>query len=66
VFLEKRVPKDIARNGLVLVFLRMIEYCQGIMLLIINRVTEFNLVALSRIYLKVKYNDLKSNAKSEV
>jgi len=36
------------------------------MLLIINRVTEFDPAALSRIHLKVKYDDLKSKAKSEI
>jgi hypothetical protein len=66
VFLEKRAPRDIHRNSVVSVFLRTMEYCQGIMLLIINRVTEFDLAALSRIHLKVKYDDLKSKAKSEV
>jgi hypothetical protein len=66
VFLKKHTLGDIYRNGVVSVFLRIIEYYQGIILLIINRVTEFDLVALSRIYLKVKYNNLKSKAKSEV
>jgi hypothetical protein len=42
------------------------EYCQGIMILTTNRVTEFDPAALSRIHLKVKYDDLNSNAKSEV
>ena len=36
------------------------------MLLTTNRVTEFDPAALSRIHLKVKYDDLKSKAKSEV
>ncbi len=66
MFLEERAPKDIHRNGVVSVFLRTMEYCQGIMLLTTNRVTEFDPAALSRIHLKVKYDDLKSNAKSEV
>jgi hypothetical protein len=66
MFLEEYAPKDIARNSLVLVFLRIMEYYQGIILLIINHITKFDLVALSRIHLKVKYNNLKSNAKSEV
>jgi SpoVK/Ycf46/Vps4 family AAA+-type ATPase len=66
VFLEERAPKDIHRNGIVSVFLRTMEYCQGIMLLTTNRVTEFDPAALSRIHLKVKYDDLKSHAKSEV
>jgi hypothetical protein len=66
VFLEERAPKDIVRNGVVSVFLRTMEYCQGIMLLTTNRVTEFDLAALSRIHLKIKYDDLTSSAKSEV
>jgi hypothetical protein len=66
VFLEECIPKDIARNGIVSVFLRTMEYCQGIILLITNRITEFDPAALSRIHLKVKYNDLKSDTKSEV
>jgi hypothetical protein len=66
VFLEERAPKDIARNGVVSVFLRTMEYCQGIMLLTTNRVTEFDPAALSRIHLKVKYNALTSKAKIEV
>ena len=66
VFLEERAPKDIACNGVVSVFLRTMEYYQGIMLLTTNRVTEFDLAALSRIHLKVKYDDLKSVVKSEI
>jgi hypothetical protein len=66
VFLKERAPKDIVRNGVVLLFLYIIEYYQSIMLLIINRVTKFDLVALFIIHLKVKYNDLKSDVKSAV
>jgi len=36
------------------------------MLLITNRVPQFDLAALSRIHLKVKYNDLTSKARCEV
>ncbi|KAE8440393.1 hypothetical protein EG329_008169 [Mollisiaceae sp. DMI_Dod_QoI] len=56
VFLEERAPKDIVRNGIVSVFLRTMEYYQGIMVLTTNRVTEFDLAALSRIHLKIKYD----------
>lgn len=66
VFLEERAPKDMNRNGVVSVFLRTMEYCQGIMLLTTNRVTEFDPAALSRIHLKLKYGDLNAAAKSEV
>jgi hypothetical protein len=54
------------RNGVVSVFLRTMEYCQGIMLLTTNRVTGFDPAALSRIHLKLKYGDLSAAAKSEV
>ncbi|KAG9247665.1 hypothetical protein BJ878DRAFT_153209 [Calycina marina] len=53
-------------NGVVSVFLRIMENCQGIMLLRTNRVTEFDPAALSRIHLKLKYGDLSADAKSEV
>jgi len=66
VFLEERTPRDLIRNGVVSVFLRTMEYCQGIMLLTTNRVTEFDPAALSRIHLKVKYDDLTSKARREV
>jgi len=66
VFLEERAPKDMIRNGVVSVFLRTMEYCQGIMLLTTNRVSNFDPAALSRIHLKVKYDDLKSQARREV
>ena len=52
-----------ARNGVVSVFLRTMQYCQGIMLLTTNRVSHFDPAALSRIHLKVKYDDFKCEAK---
>lgn len=66
MFLEERAPKDMIRNGVVSVFLRTMEYCQGIMLLTTNRVSNFDPAALSRIHLKVKYDDLKNQARREV
>ncbi|PVH68677.1 hypothetical protein DL98DRAFT_440685, partial [Cadophora sp. DSE1049] len=66
VFLEKRVPKDMICNSVVLVFLRTIEYYQGIILFTTNRVSNFDPAAFFKIYLKVKYNNLKSQARREV
>ncbi len=66
MFLEERAPKDMTRNGVVSTFLRTMEYLQGTMILTTNRVTQFDPAALSRIHLKVKYNDLKSKARREV
>lgn len=49
VALEKRTSNDIARNALVAVFLRLLEYYQGIMFLTSNRAEEFDPAFKSRI-----------------
>src|SRR5947209_13067530 len=59
VYLEQRAPQDLVRNGLVSVFLRTMEYCQGVMFLTTNRASLFDPAALSRIHIKLKYDDLK-------
>lgn len=41
VFLEQREVRDVGRNALVSIFLRMLEYFQGIFFLTTNRVTTF-------------------------
>ncbi|KAI9868857.1 MAG: hypothetical protein M1813_004708 [Trichoglossum hirsutum] len=38
IFLEKRSPENLERNGLVSVFLRNLEYFRGILVLVANRV----------------------------
>ena len=58
VFLEKRTTENLIRNSLVSVFLRKLEYCEGIMFLTINRVDEFDVVILSRIHVMLRYGDL--------
>jgi hypothetical protein len=44
VFLHKR-DTDHAHNSLISVFLRKLEYCQGVMLLTTNRVRDFDEVS---------------------
>lgn len=66
MYLEQRAPKDLLRNGLVSVFLRVMEYCQGFMFLTTNRVSQFDPAVLSRIHLKLKYDDLTTQARHEV
>lgn len=66
MYLEQRATQDLVRNGLVSVFLRTMEYCQGVMFLTTNRASLFDPAALSRIHLKLKYDDLKANARHEV
>jgi SpoVK/Ycf46/Vps4 family AAA+-type ATPase len=62
VFLEKRLSENLARNSLVSVFLRKLEYCEGIMFLTTNRVTQFDVAILIRIHVMLKYDDLSKDA----
>jgi len=66
VYLEERSLQDIQRNGLVSVFLRHLEYFQGIIFLTTNRVTIFNNVFRSRITFAMKFDDLSTNAKRKI
>ncbi|KAK3934407.1 hypothetical protein QBC46DRAFT_399876 [Diplogelasinospora grovesii] len=58
VYLEQRSSRDLGRNGLVSVFLRKMEFCEAIMFLTTNRVTEFDEAILSRVHLAMKYANL--------
>jgi hypothetical protein len=57
VFLRKR-DTDHTHNSLVSVFLRKLEYYQGIMLLTTNRVRDFDDAIQSRIHLALRYGPL--------
>jgi SpoVK/Ycf46/Vps4 family AAA+-type ATPase len=54
------------RNSLVTVFLRKLEYLDGIMFLTTNRVTEFDEAVLSRMHLMLKYEELSSEARKRI
>ncbi|PVI00367.1 hypothetical protein DM02DRAFT_563308 [Periconia macrospinosa] len=58
VFLEERDMKDLARNALVSVFLRALEYYEGILILTSNRVGTFDEAFKSRIQLALHYENL--------
>jgi hypothetical protein len=58
VFLEQRSIGDINRNALVCVFLRTLEYYQGIMFFTTNRVKQIDNAIASRIHFKIKYDNL--------
>ncbi|KAI8932326.1 hypothetical protein NX059_010520 [Plenodomus lindquistii] len=61
VFLEKRKITDLERNALVSVFLRVLEYYEGILILTSNRVGTFDEAFKSRIQLSLHYDDLKKS-----
>ncbi|KAL9088218.1 MAG: hypothetical protein Q9165_006345, partial [Trypethelium subeluteriae] len=61
VLLEKRSYEDLSRNGLVSnasVFLRMLEYFEGIMFMTSNRIETIDLAFQSRIHIAIKYDTL--------
>ena len=58
VFLEQRSLEDLQRNALVSVFLRMLEYYEGILVLTSNRVGVFDEAFKSRIQLALHYPTL--------
>ena len=66
VYLEQRSMKDVGRNKLVSVFLRKLEYCDGIMFLTTNRVSNFDEAILSRIHLMLKYHELGAGVRSQI
>ncbi|EEH42389.2 uncharacterized protein PADG_07209 [Paracoccidioides brasiliensis Pb18] len=66
VFLEKRTIHDIHRNALVSIFLRLLEYFQGILFLTTNRVETFDDAFQSRIHVALRYGDLTLKAKRTV
>lgn len=66
VFLEKRNMHDIHRNALVSIFLRQLEYFQGILFLTTNRVETFDDAFQSRIHIALRYDPLDLRAKKTI
>ncbi|KAJ3464329.1 hypothetical protein MRS44_009115 [Fusarium solani] len=66
VFLEKRNMHDIQRNALVSIFLRQLEYFQGILFLTTNRVETFDEAFQSRIHIALRYDALDAKAKRTI
>ena len=66
VFLEQRSSNDLERNKLVSIFLRMLEYYEGILFLTTNRVDNIDAAFQSRIHLSMQYNDLSKESRKHV
>ena len=66
IFLEKRTPGDVVRNSLVSVFLRLLEYHQGVMFLTTNRVADFDPAFHSRISIAMHYGSLDQTAREKI
>lgn len=66
VFLEERTQTDLQRNALVSVFLRVLEYYEGILILTSNRVGTFDEAFKSRVQLAMHYPSLEKDGRLEI
>ena len=66
VFLEERGLADLQRNALVSVFLRVLEYYDGILILTSNRVGTFDEAFKSRIQLALHYENLNASQRTKI
>ncbi|KAK7975730.1 hypothetical protein PG989_014193 [Apiospora arundinis] len=58
VFLEQRDSVNLERNRLVSIFLRVLEFYQGILILTSNRVAAFDTAIMSRVHIVIHYPNL--------
>ncbi|KAK6193830.1 hypothetical protein LQW54_012050 [Pestalotiopsis sp. IQ-011] len=66
VFLERRTSHDLQRNGLVSIFLRVLEYYTGILFLTTNRVAAFDDAFKSRIHVPLRYTSLTAESRRAI
>ncbi|KAI1132884.1 ATPase [Nemania abortiva] len=66
VFLEQRSLSNLERNALVSVFLRVLEYYDGILILTSNRVGIFDEAFRSRIQLTLRYENLNQDQRHKI
>ncbi|KAI9659109.1 MAG: hypothetical protein M1821_002069 [Bathelium mastoideum] len=66
VFLEQRSLHELERNKLVSIFLRILEYYEGIMFLTTNRVGTFDPAFQSRIHISLDYPELSAESRKLV
>ncbi|KAK3722755.1 hypothetical protein LTR37_002327 [Vermiconidia calcicola] len=66
IFLERRSLHDLERNSLVSIFLRVLEYYEGILFLTSNRVNTFDDAFKSRIHVPLKYNGLTVSSRKQI
>lgn len=66
IFLEARSTHDLERNKVVSVFLRALEYYEGIFVLTTNRIDNIDPAFQSRIHVSMAYSDLDQAARKKV
>lgn len=66
IFLERRTEHDIERNAMVGIFLRLLEYHQGVLFLTTNRVKSFDEAFHSRISVSLEYPELTAEDREKI
>ncbi|EAU34067.1 predicted protein [Aspergillus terreus NIH2624] len=66
VFMEPRDSADLGRNALVSIFLRMLEYYEGILFLTTNRADHIDPAFESRIHVSLRYSELDAAARRQI
>lgn len=66
IFLEERDEKDIVRNAMVGVFLRLLEYHQGVLFLTTNRVKNIDQAFYSRISIGLRFGDATVEKRKQI
>jgi SpoVK/Ycf46/Vps4 family AAA+-type ATPase len=66
VFLEARTANDLERNRLVSIFLRTLEYYEGILFLTTNRCQNMDAAFQSRIHVALDYPDLTPVSRRQI
>lgn len=66
IFLEERDEKDIVRNAMVGVFLRLLEYHQGVLFLTTNRVKNIDQAFYSRISIGLRFGEATVEKRAKI
>lgn len=66
IFLEQRTKHDLHRNAVVSVFLRLLEYYQGVLCLTTNRSEEIDVAFHSRIHISLPFPDLTETNREQI
>ncbi|KAF2416992.1 ATPase [Tothia fuscella] len=66
VFLEARANHDIERNRLVSIFLRTLEYFEGILFMTTNRMNNIDPAFHSRIHISLNYPELAPSSRRQI
>ncbi|KAJ5774987.1 ATPase AAA-type core [Penicillium paradoxum] len=66
VYLETRSAQDLRRNSIVSIFLRALDYFQGILFLTTNRVGSFDEAFMSRIHVQIGYDPLDEDSRKHI